>query len=324
MEHERIIHILEYLTRASDEKKGVSIGDIRAYLAKSTNMRNVSVLTVRRDIERLTSMGCDIQVTHGAHNTAYYHLSGKGFTFNEIRFIVDSVSINKFLSAKQKQELIKKFEGMCSESEIRQLISRIELSEIGRTPRDLLGNLDTIHRLISEKRKINFSYGKYDTNKQMIYYEKRRDMLPVKVVYQNERFYLRCFNEETGQFRTYRIDRMKNIKCGEISKVKPPKIEKYQGFVVDVFPPKRFETVTFKIKNYLLDEMIEQLGDTVSSREDFDDPEYKIVRASCGINTQFYLWVMRYGDAVEITAPKDIRQEFAQELKKVSDKYSDI
>ena len=117
---------------------------------------------------------------------------------------------------------------------------------------------------------------------------------------------------------------MKNIKCGEISKVKPPKIEKYQGFVVDVFPPKRFETVTFKIKNYLLDEMIEQLGDTVSSREDFDDPEYKIVRASCGINTQFYLWVMRYGDAVEITAPKDIRQEFAQELKKVSDKYSDI
>ena len=36
-----------------------------------------------------------------------------------------------------------------------------------------------------------------------------------------------------------------------------------------------------------------------------------------------YLWVMRYGDGLEIISPKDIRKEFAEELKKVSDKYSD-
>lgn len=138
----------------------------------------------------------------------------------------------------------------------------------------------------------------------------------------NERFYLRCFNEETGQFRTYRIDRMKKIKGGEVSKVKPPAEEKTQGFVVDVFPPERYEIVTFKIRRYLLDEMIEQLGDTVSSREDFDDPGYAVVRASCGINRQLYLWVMRYGDGLEIVSPKDIRKGFAEELKKVSDKYS--
>ena len=324
MNHERIIHILEYLTRSSDEKHGVTISDIQDHLANSTNMPDVSVLTIRRDIERLTAMGYDIKVTHGAHNTAYYHLSGKGFTFNEIRFIVDSLSINKFLSQRQKEELIKKFKGMCSEAEIRQLISRIALNDVGKTPRDLLGNLDKIHRLISEKRKINFEYGKFSTDKQIIYYNKRRDMLPVKVVYMNERFYLRCFNEETEQFRTYRIDRMKNIRGVEVSKTKVPPIEKYPGFVVDVFPPDRFDIVTFKVRRYLLDEMIEQLGDTVSSREDFDDPEYAVVRANCGINRQFYLWVMRYGDGLEITAPKDVRAGFADELRKVSEKYSDV
>ena len=70
--------------------------------------------------------------------------------------------------------------------------------------------------------------------------------------------------------------------------------------------------------------MLEQLGDTVSSRDDFDDADHAIVRATCGINKQFYLWVMRYGDAIEITAPADIRQGFADELKKVSEIYSDV
>lgn len=93
---------------------------------------------------------------------------------------------------------------------------------------------------------------------------------------------------------------------------------------MDVFPPERFETVTFKVKRYLLDEMLEQLGDTVSSRDDFDDADHAIVRATCGINKQFYLWVMRYGDAIEITAPAENRKGFADELKKVSEMYSDV
>jgi len=324
MDHERIIHILNYLTRATDDKRGVTIRDIQDHLANNSGMDNVSVLTIRRDIERLETMGYDIRKTSGAHNTAYYTLKGKGFTFNEIRFLVDAVTINKFLTIRQKQDLIKKFESMCSDSEIRNLISRIEATNISKIQRDLLGNLDTIHRLIAEHRKINFSYGKLDVHKNIVYYDKHRDMLPVKVIYMNERFYLRCYNEETAQFRTYRIDRIKSIKGGEVSKTKPPQEPKAPGFVVDVFPVERFEIVTFKIKRYLLDEMLEQLGDTVSSRDDFDDADHAIVRATCGINKQFYLWVMRYGDGIEITAPKDIRQGFADELKKVSEIYADI
>ncbi|MBR6045137.1 MAG: WYL domain-containing protein [Ruminococcus sp.] len=324
MNHERIIHILEYLSRESDEKHGVTIRDIQDHLIELDESSDTSVLTVRRDIERLTAMGYDIRVSHGAHNTAYYHLSGKGFTFNEIRFIVDSVSINKFLSHRQKEELIKKFKGMCSDSEYNQLISRVEITDISRIQRDLLGNLDKIHRLISEKRMMNFDYGKFDTAKHVNYYDKHREIIPLKVLYKNERFYLHCFNLEKDMYWTYRIDRMRNIRSGEVSRKKLPPLEKYDGFVPDVFKPERFDTVTFKVRRYMLDEMIEQLGDTVSSREDFEDPGYAIVRAKCGINKQFYLWVMRYGDAIEITAPNDVRQGFAQELKNVSEMYSDI
>ena len=85
MEHERIIHILEYLRRNTDETRTVSIKQIQSHLD-------------RRDIERLTTMGYPITIKRGAHNTYLYQMETEGFTFNEIRFLVDSVSINKYLS----------------------------------------------------------------------------------------------------------------------------------------------------------------------------------------------------------------------------------
>ena len=84
MNHERIIHILNYITRATDEKHGVTINDIREHLANSAGMYDVSELTVRRDIERLETAGYQITKTEGAHNTVYYHLTNKSFTVGEL------------------------------------------------------------------------------------------------------------------------------------------------------------------------------------------------------------------------------------------------
>ena len=323
MDHERIMLIFEFLSKNTDTAKGVTIADIQGFLAEKTNLRNVSVLTIRRDIDRLTSMGYDISKTNGAHNTAYYHMKGKGFTFNEIRFLVDSVSINKFLSNEQKQRLIGKFEGMCSESEIRQLISRISLNGRAAPSLDLLNNLEIIHRRISEKRRIHFEYGHFDTKRNMNYYKKSREMIPIKVVYFSERFYLRCVNEQTGEPRTYRIDRMKNITGGTVTRKKFT-LPKYEGFVADMFPPDYFETVTLKVKKFLRDEMIEQLGELASIRDDFDDEEMCVVRFKAGINKQFFLWLLHYGDNVQLTAPKKEREMFADELRKILGNYADI
>ena len=69
MEHERIIHILEYLRRNTDETRTVSIKQIQSHLDRNYNMQSISPLTIRRDIERLTTMGYPITIQRGAHNT---------------------------------------------------------------------------------------------------------------------------------------------------------------------------------------------------------------------------------------------------------------
>lgn len=320
MEHERIIQIYEYLCRYTDETRSVTIKEIQDFLSTSGNMKDVSALTIRRDIDRLTAMGNDIRKENGAHNMARYCLVGKGFTFNEIRFIVDSISINKFLSSNQKHRLIKKFEGMCSEKEVRQLISRISLNGRNLPNLDLLENLERVHKIISEKQKIDFAYGKSNAKGELEYYSKKRNMIPVKVVYFDDRFYLKCVNAETKQVRVYRIDRMKDIIGGE--KVKEiPALPKYDGVVLDMFEPEYFEYVMLKVKRFLLDDMLEQFGKYASVREILDESEYIMIRAKIGISDSFYRWVMKYGGNIEIVSPESIRLKFLEELKKVFEIY---
>jgi predicted DNA-binding transcriptional regulator YafY len=158
----------------------------------------------------------------------------------------------------------------------------------------------------------------------MKYYSKRRSLIPKRVVYFNERFYLRCFDENSSEYRTYRIDRMKDITVGEKFSEKIPDDKRYDGFVADIFPPDYFENVTFRVKKFLLDEMIEQFGKNANVRDDFDNPDCAIVRVKAGINRQFYLWVMKYGDGLEIVSPKKVRDDFVTEVKKVLQKYSDV
>lgn len=320
MEHERILHILDYLTRCTDDTKQVTVRNIQEHLAESCNLRNVSAITVRRDIDRLIASGHDIQITHGAHNTACYSLRSKKFTFNEIRFIVDSISINKFLTDFQKQKLIKKFEGLCSAAEVRQLISRITLNSQAMPSMDLLENLEKVHSIISEGRKLNFEYGKYDVQRHVNYYHKRRELIPCRVVYFNERFYLKCLDEETGTPRTYRIDRMRSITAGDKFRRKAA-LPEPEGVVLDIFEPERFAYVTLRVKRILLDDMLEQFGKYAFVREDKTSPAWVEVQVKIGICPSFYRWVMRYEADMEIVAPADIREEFLQTLEGVRKIY---
>lgn len=320
MEHERILYILDYLTRCTDEKHGATLADIARYLETHTNMGRVSPLTLRRDIERLECAGNDVRFHTGAHNTRQYYIPQKGFTFNEIRFLVDTVSINKFISPAQKRKLIHKFEVLCSEAQVRQLISRVTLTGRETPSYDLLENLEKVHALISERRKINFEYGKSDLNGNLVYYRKDREMIPCKVVFFNDRFYLKCVNEASGDTRTYRIDRMRRIRSGENVR-KLPQLPKAEGAVLDMFEPECFKVVKFRVRRVLLDDMLETLGQFARAEDDPEHPDCVIVSANIGISGNFYRWVMKYGENAEILSPPDVRSRMRDLLLQVLEKY---
>lgn len=319
----RILYVLDYLSRNTDAEKGATLKDIQAYLLNQTNAGSVSTLSIQRDIDQIDAMGYTVDIRKGAHNTSYYHMRDRGFTFNEIRFLVDSVSINKFLSNAQKQRLFRKFEVLRSESEVRKLVGRTTLSEVAPPSLDLLDNLECVHQIIAEKRKIHFQYGKYNIHREIEYYDKKRNLIPCQVVYTSERFYLKAVSEDTGEVRNYRIDRMRKILPGEkIAHL--PKLPKPEGFSADIFVPEVYEDVQLRVRRVLLDDMIEQLGNYAHVRLDEKDPEhYILVRARMGISYGLYRWIMKYGASMEVLAPESLRKEVAQRIRAAAALYSD-
>ncbi|MDE6539073.1 MAG: WYL domain-containing protein [Ruminococcus sp.] len=314
MDNERILHIYECLCRCTDDQHGITIKDIQNYLSKNADMDNVSALTIRRDIQRLETAGYNIKIKAGPHNTAYYSIK-RLFSFNELRFIVNSIFINKFLSYGQKKYLAEKFKCICADKDVSRLIKEASIGRMD-TQWDLMSNLDTVHMIIENKNKINFDYGKFNTKGEMVYYRKNRDMIPVKVVYFSARYYLKCFDVERKTFRTYRIDRMKNIKAGEKAGT-IPELPVYNGAVLDMFEPEYFENVTLRVRRFLIDDMFEWLGDNASIRDDFDNNEYVVVNAYVGISHGFYKWVMKYGKNMEIISTEKVRRKFLCTLKEV-------
>ncbi|MDE6834979.1 MAG: WYL domain-containing protein, partial [Ruminococcus sp.] len=313
MDNERILYIYKCLCRCTDEKTGVTIKDIQNYLSMNANINNVSDLTVRRDIMRLQTAGYNIECLHGEHNTAYYRLV-KLFSFNEMRFIVSSISANRTISDNEKKNLIGKFKGMCSDKEVTKLITETSGSR-QLMEWDLINKLDAIYDIIEEKNKINFDYGKFNIKKEMVYYRKNREMIPLKVILFSARYYLKCFDIESQQFRTYRIDRMKNI-CTGGRAGRIPTLPEYKGAVLDMFQPEYFEMVRLRVRSFLMDDMIEWLGIDANIRKDMDNSDYIIINAVVGISKGFYRWVMKYGDSMEILSPAEVRNNFISELHK--------
>ena len=186
----------------------------------------------------------------------------------------------------------------------------------------MLENLDAIHRIIAEKRTLNFDYGKMDAQRHFHYQEKSRTLLPCQVIYFSERFYLKCYSVENSHLRTYRIDRMRNIVAGEKFR-QLPEIPKPDGAVLDIFEPKYYELVTLRVKRFLLDDMLEQLGAYASAQDDPDNSGFVLVRARIGINDSFHRWVMKYGGNVEILRPENLRREFAEKVAELYRQYWD-
>ena len=146
----------------------------------------------------------------------------------------------------------------------------------------------------------------------------------MRVIYFDERFYLRCYNEETEAWRTYRIDRMKDIEKGNVSRHRIPKETKQEGFVTDMFEPEYYETVTLKIRKYLLDDMMEHFGEYASIIRHTDDGESVNISVRVGINRRFYLWVMKYGDGIELLSPSNLRADFLTEVRKMLGAYPEF
>ena len=149
----RLLYLMRYLLRQTDEAHPAGIADMLTELARYGITANRK--TVYDDLEALRTFGMDL-VTAKSHVTGYY-IASRDFELPELKLLVDSVQSSKFITQKKTLSLIRKIEGLTSVHEGQFLQRQVYVHNRVKTMNEsVYYNVDEISGAIARARGIRF------------------------------------------------------------------------------------------------------------------------------------------------------------------------
>ena len=202
----------------------------------------------------------------------------------------------------------------------------------------VLNNISTINDAMSrrldgephEPEKISFHYLKYSINDVGQQVERRRGrkyiVSPYKLLINDGNYYLLAFDDEKKDMRTYRVDRMKNVRfTGEpregAEAFAAIDLKTYTKRVFSMFGGKQ-ERVVIRFINPLLDAVVDRFGNDKSGvwYETLDDTHFTMT-TQVEISDQFFGWICGFGTKAVIQSPASVVEQYKEYLQKILSKY---
>ena len=151
----RLLLLLEYLYKNTDEEHQASTNDITLYLQEQGFV--IDRKTLRSDLNLLMSMDYDIVTVKSSPNRYFW---------GERAFKVSSA---RFISEDKSRQLIRKITSLAGPQQVPEL--KRHITAIGKSKSDnksLYYIIDTITNAINSGRKIQFQYVEYNGRKEKI------------------------------------------------------------------------------------------------------------------------------------------------------------
>lgn len=319
----KMLYLYDYLCKNSDESHAVTVRDMIEHL----NRCGISAerKSIYDDIEMLQHFGADIVKS----NNARYYIASREFETAELKLLVDLVQASRFLSGERSLKLIKKLETLCSKYDASALQAHVNVQSGVKNPSEynVYYNVDKIYNAILNDEKIEFLYFKYNSNKKKEY---RRDgrphkVSPVTLKWDDENYYLICFDCEHGEIRNYRVDRMENVNSLNeprevLSDEDKKRIERYKSGVFSMFGGK-FEKIKLVFRNELAGVAIDRFGSDVMLIDNRDGTF--TVNCDIAVSGQFFGWLTGLGSGVKIAAPQDVQKQYLSYLSECTKGYGE-
>lgn len=268
----------------------------------------VSIRTIYRDIDSISSAGIPIYATQG---------KGGGIS------ILNDYTLDKSLFSEQEQELmLTALQGMVATTEKNSNELLIKLSGLfqinstnwievdfsdwaHRTPQQDTFNI--IKEAIFQKRVISFCYFSGKGNKE------KRNVRPIRLVFKSKSWYLYSFCLLRNDYRFFKLTRIKELEMLSETFTQdftPTKIEKQIQVENTVAVKLKFDRqAAFRVYDEFTDSITEDSQGNLYVQIDLPD------------NEVLYSYVMSFSDSVEIIEPQSIREQMKKRLKKMQEKY---
>ncbi len=319
----KIIYVMEYLLKNSDEGHPVTTSQIIAHL-KAHDIP-AERKTIYSDIDALRDYGLDIiQVSEG--NTHGYYIASREFELPELKLLVDSVQSSKFITHKKSLSLIKKIESLASVYEAQLLNRQVFVRNRVKTMNEsIYYNVDAIHTGIGSNQKIRFHYFEYTVQKER---RLKREgdwyiISPFALTWDDENYYMVGFDSDAGIIKHFRVDKMLDIEAtGEVR----DGLDAYAAMDMAMYSRKVFGMfsgdevrVQLRFENHLVGAVLDRLGREVMLIADGDN--HFTVSVDVVVSPQFFAWVSGFGTSAKIVGPADVVEEMRKHSHAVADQY---
>ena len=268
----------------------------------------VSIRTIYRDIDSISSAGIPIYATQG---------KGGGIS------ILNDYTLDKSLFSEQEQEqMLTALQGMVATTEenSNELLTKLSgLFQINstnwievdfsdwahRTPQQDTFNI--IKEAIFQKRVISFCYFSGKGNKE------KRNVRPIRLVFKSKSWYLYSFCLLRNDYRFFKLTRIKELEMLSETFTQdftPTKIEKQIQVENTVVVKLKFDRqAAFRVYDEFTDSITEDSQGNLYVQIDLPD------------NEVLYSYVMSFSDSVEVLEPQSIREQMKKILQKMQEKY---
>lgn len=319
----RLFLLRDFLLAESDEQHPLSIADMISYLKK--NQISAERKTIYDDLQVLQDCGLDIVRTRNAQNTGYF-VGNREFQLPELKLLVDSVQVSRFITHRKAMDLIAKLERLCSRYQGQQLHRQVFLSNRVKTHNEsIYYNVDTIYQAIASNRQILFHYFDFSITGAIIL---RKDgqfyqVSPYAMTWSDQNYYMVAYDAAARMIKHYRVDKMRDMELADIPRegadvFRAQDMPNYTRRLFGMFSGKEY-SVTLRFHNSLVGVVLDRMGqDTVLVP---DGPDHFRIVIDVAVSPPFFGWLCGFRNQVEVLAPAPVRDELRQYLHDILHLY---
>ena len=356
--------VLQYFLKNTDERHPAKMQDILLYLQEDCGIEaeRRSIYRDIDDINKILYMldheeeGCTIQeaedmindpdygeeekfiISAGTNRSGYYLCRRPhDIQVDDIRLLAECVYNARFISESKAKELIQVVSGLVSQWDAQEIEHDAFLVDRVKTNNSsVLSNVMTINYCMRRgtaaephtPEKITFKYQKYSIQDVTKTVDRRKGerykVSPFRLLLNDGNYYLLAFSDMDQEMRTYRVDRMKDVRTtaeprdGEEA-FAALDLKDYTQRVFGMIGGERHH-ITLRCINLLLDTMIDRFG-TKNAHYSKADEKHFTVMTEVELSDQFFSWLCGFGNRVKIMEP-EIAAQFMTYLDKIIANYS--
>lgn len=355
--YQRMKHyiLLQYLLDKSDEQHVLSADDIKDYLIGECGI-SAERRSIYRDIREINAAyimreePCDFEealaiLDEKPSRAVVQYKSRKGYyvahrpiSTSDARLICECIYTSRFVSVRKAKALVKEICSLMSvhhENDIKHDMFAID--RLDSDTDSVFDSVDIIHKAMSSSsshapEKIRFKYVKFELiNSKPKPVDRRRGdvytVSPYKILIDNGNYYLLAIDDGSKKLRTYRIDRMHDIKLtGEHREVTVETrnldlfLDTYTQRVFSMYGGERVHVEIQFIKS-LLDTIVDRFGVERPIYSRVDDNHYK-VNVEIEVSPMFFGWLAGFGRRVKLLSPSPIVEAYKNHINKISGMYN--